>query len=64
MYYKKNIYNMLSSDGSGKFYTLENFNKEYTGDNKSYRMMQPNMPIKFKSILGAWYCIDGLWTGE
>lgn len=64
MYCKMNIYNMWSSDGTGKFYALEYFNKGYTGDNKSYWMMQPNMPIKFKSILGAWYCIEGLWTGE
>ena len=64
MYCKMNIYNMWSSDGTGKIYTLENFNSNYKGTKNGYWMMQPNMPVKFKSILGAWYCIDGLWTGE
>lgn len=64
MYCKMNIYNMRSSDGTGKKYTFEDFNNNYIGSKNSYWMMQPNMPVKFKSILGAWYCIDGLWTGE
>ncbi len=64
MYCKQNIYNFHATDNSNRYISVEYFNANYKGDNSSYWMMQPNMPIRFKSILGAWYCIDGLWTGE
>ena len=63
LYTKMNIQNMPSDVETGEFYTFENFGAIYTGDG-SYNLMQPNMVIKIKSLFGAWYSIEGLWTGE
>lgn len=57
LYVKENIYN-VNADVS-----VENYGAIYKGSGY-YWMMQPNMAIRVKSILGAWYSIDGLWTGE
>ncbi len=59
LFYKLNPYAPQGSDA-----VLENMNVPYTERRGSYLMMQPNMVIKLKSMLGAWYAVDGLWTGE
>lgn len=61
VYAKQNVYNVMS--GSVIEHTLQDYNAEYTGST-AYWMMQPNILIKFKSMLGDWYCTEGLWTGE
>lgn len=62
MFVKTNIYNLWTDDKS--YHSLEYFNTQYKESRNSYWMMQPNMIIQFRSILGAWYCIRGLWTDE
>ena len=42
---------------------FEKVGDRYVEDN-SYWMMQPNAVIKFKSMFGKWYSIEGAWTGE
>lgn len=64
MFCKRNIHNMEYNAESQSFITVENFSISYVGDSGSYWMMQPNMVIRFKSMFGAWYCVEGLWTGE
>lgn len=64
MFCKMNIHNFESDDPKYAFITVENFGATYIGDSESYWMMQPNMVIRFKSMFGAWYCVEGLWTGE
>ena len=64
MFCKRNIYNLETDNVSHAFVTMENFGSTYIGDSESYWMMQPNMVIRFKSMFGAWYCVEGLWTGE
>lgn len=54
---KRNVYNVSTST------SLENFAATFR-ESSGYWMMQPNMAIKFKSIFGKWYAIEGLWTGE
>lgn len=58
---KVNIYNQY--DGQTHIGSFENYDVNFTEDT-SYWMMQPNMAIKLKSMFGAWYCTDGVWTGE
>lgn len=64
MFCKRNIHNMEYNGESKSFIAVENFGSTYVGDSESYWMMQPNMVIRFKSMFGAWYCVEGLWTGD
>lgn len=61
MLIKKNVYTIMNGS---TFSAVENFNVVFTNVGPRYFMMQPNMHIRFKSLLGMWICVDGLWTGE
>ncbi len=64
LYIKKNIYGLEWEGPVGTSKVIvENFRSIYEGLS-SYCMMQINMVVKFKSMLGSWWCIQGLWTGE
>lgn len=57
-----NIYNVL--DGSTLVATMEKYNIEYSNIKGSAACMIPNMMHIFKSMNGAWYALQGLYTGE
>lgn len=73
LYFKQNIYNMpfIYIEAQQFKYkwdvskAVEVFNEEYKAvASPDTLFMQPNMICKFKAMNGAWYAIQGLWTGE
>lgn len=55
----------LLKNTSNEYVSVENVATLFTKvTDASYYRLFYNYPIKFKSMLGAWYCIDGFFTGE
>ena len=69
LYAKKNVANVLKAGASSlndykNVATVEDKWINYTDFIDSSVMIQQNSLVKFKSIGGAWYAIEGLFTGE
>jgi hypothetical protein len=69
LYAKKNVANVLRSGASSlndyqNVATVEDKWINYTDFIGTSVMIQQNSLVKFKSIGGAWYAIEGLFTGE
>lgn len=60
MYCKANIANLRVLNTG---VVVQDLSKPYVYDN-TFWMMQPNILIKFKSMLGNWYAVEGAFTGE
>lgn len=65
LYVKANSY-AIEGDSSTKKYgaVVENYQAKYIDYGGTTVYMCPNCVCKFKSINGAWYAIEGLYTGE
>lgn len=64
LYIKVNAYNYQTGTGSGNYATFENYNAEYKDYKGTSAYMIPDKICKFKSMNGAWYAVEGLFTGE
>lgn len=69
LYAKKNVANVLKAGASSlndykNVATVEDKWINYTDFIGTSVMIQQNSLVKFKSIGGAWYAIEGLFTGE
>lgn len=60
LYVRANAYNIDWNSTA----TVNNYGAEYKDYKDSSIYMCPNCVCKFKSINGAWYAIEGLYTGE
>lgn len=59
-----NIYNVYDANDKKFVAALENYMTPYTNIKGSGCAMIPNVMHTFKSINGAWFSIQGLYTGE
>lgn len=59
-----NIYNVYDADYKKYVAALENYMTPYTNIKGTGCAMIPNMMHTFKSMNGAWFSIQGLYTGE
>lgn len=59
-----NIYNVYDADDKKYVAALENYMTPYTNIKGSGCAMIPNVMHTFKSMNGAWFSIQGLYTGE
>lgn len=59
-----NIYNVYDADDKKDVAALENYMTPYTNIKGSGCAMIPNVMHTFKSMNGAWFSIQGLYTGE
>lgn len=59
-----NIYNIYDANANKDVATLENYMTPYTNLKGSGCTMIPNVMHTFKSMNGAWFSIQGLYTGE
>lgn len=59
-----NIYNVYDADDKKYVAALENYMTPYTNIKGSGCAMMPNVMHTFKSMNGAWFSIQGLYTGE
>lgn len=59
-----NIYNVYDANDKKFVAALENYMTPYTNIKGSGCTMIPNVMHTFKSINGAWFSIQGLYTGE
>ena len=65
LYVRANAYNIDRNSTTKQFgATVNNYGAEYKDYKDSSIYMCPNCVCKFKSINGAWYAIEGLYTGE
>lgn len=60
----ENIYNVYDADDKKYVAALENYMTPYTNIKGSGCTMIPNIMHTFKSMNGAWFSIQGLYTGE
>ena len=60
----ENIYNVYDANDKKYVAALENYMTPYTNIKGSGCTMMPNMMHTFKSMNGAWFSIQGLYTGE
>lgn len=60
----ENIYNVYDADDKKYVAALENYMTPYTNIKGSGCAMIPNVMHTFKSMNGAWFSIQGLYTGE
>lgn len=63
LYAKPNAYS-IKSDNAAYSAVVEDCNADYVDFGNTYLYMCPNAICKFKSIKGAWYAIEGMFTGE
>lgn len=59
-----NIYNVYNADDKKFVAALENYMTPYTNIKGTGCAMIPNVMHTFKSMNGAWFSIQGLYTGE
>lgn len=59
-----NIYNVYDADDKKYVAALENYMTPYTNIKGTGCAMIPNVMHTFKSMNGAWFSIQGLYTGE
>lgn len=59
-----NIYNVYDANDKKSVAALENYMTPYTNIKGSGCAMIPNVMHTFKSMNGAWFSIQGLYTGE
>jgi hypothetical protein len=59
-----NIYNVYDADDKKNVAALENYMTPYTNIKGTGCAMIPNVMHTFKSMNGAWFSIQGLYTGE
>lgn len=59
-----NIYNVYDANDKKFVAALENYMTQYTNIKGSGCAMIPNVMHTFKSMNGAWFSIQGLYTGE
>ena len=59
-----NIYNVYDANDKKDVATLENYMTPYTNIKGTGCAMIPNVMHTFKSMNGAWFSIQGLYTGE
>lgn len=59
-----NIYNVYDANGKKFVAALENYMTPYTNIKGTGCAMIPNVMHTFKSMNGAWFSIQGLYTGE
>ena len=59
-----NIYNVYDANDKKYVAALENYMTPYTNIKGSGCAMMPNVMHTFKSMNGAWFSIQGLYTGE
>lgn len=59
-----NIYNVYDADDKKYVAALENYMTPYTNIKGTGCTMIPNVMHTFKSMNGAWFSIQGLYTGE
>lgn len=65
LYVRANAYNINWDSTTKRFgAAVNNYAAEYKDYKDSSIYMCPNCVCKFKSINGAWYAIEGLYTGE
>lgn len=60
----ENIYNVYDANDKKHVAALENYMTPYTNIKGSGCTMIPNIMHTFKSMNGAWFSIQGLYTGE
>lgn len=60
----ENIYNVYDANDKKDVAALENYMTPYTNIKGSGCTMIPNIMHTFKSMNGAWFSIQGLYTGE
>lgn len=59
-----NIYNVYDANDKKDVAALENYMTPYTNIKGTGCAMIPNVMHTFKSMNGAWFSIQGLYTGE
>lgn len=59
-----NIYNVYDANDKKYVAALENYMTPYTNIKGTGCAMIPNVMHTFKSMNGAWFSIQGLYTGE
>ena len=62
LFLKVNI--IIAKSSSGAAYQAERLDKEYTNFNGTTAYMVPNEIHRFKAMNGAWYSLQGHYTGE